>query len=124
LAIETPSLRVPQENEVSWVVRASHAGQYLLSVKGAGNAAQKTIVVAERGWERVAARVVTAGFWNQWAHPGEALLPRDGSIEWVEVNYPDRSLGLFGWKAHWLVFFFLLTCVLGFVGSKLLHVTV
>jgi len=42
----------------------------------------------------------------------------------VEVNYPDRSLRLFGWEAHWLLLFFVLTCVLGFVGSKLLRVTV
>jgi len=124
LAIETPSLRIPQEKEVSWVVRASQTGQYLLNVKGARSAAQTTIVVANRGWERVEPRIVTAGFWNQWAHPGEAFLPRDGLVEWVDVNYPDRSLALFGWKAHWLVLFFLLTCVLGFVGSKLLHVTV
>jgi hypothetical protein len=42
----------------------------------------------------------------------------------VDVDYPDRSLGLFGWKAHWLLLFFLLTCVLGFVGSKLLRVPI
>ena len=124
LAIETPSLRVPQEKEISWVVRASQAGHYLLRVKGTEGAAQKTIVVAERSWERAAPRVVTAGFWNQWAHPGEASLPRGGSVEWVDVNYPDRSLGLFGWEVHWLVLFFVLTCVLGFVGSKLLRVPI
>jgi hypothetical protein len=124
LAIETPSLRVPQTKEISWVVRASQPGQYLLNVTGAGSAAQKTIVVADRGWERVAPRVVTAGFWNHWVHPGEASLPQGGLVEWVEVNYPDRSLALFGWEAHWLVPFFVLTCVTGFVGSKLLRVTV
>jgi hypothetical protein len=124
LSIETPSLRVPQENEISWVVRAGQTGQYLLNLRGAGSAAQTTIVVAERGWERVAPRLVTAGFWNQWAHPGEASLPRGGSVEWVDVNYPDRSLGLFGWEVHWLVLFFVLTCVLGFVGSKLLRVPI
>jgi hypothetical protein len=124
LAIETPSLRVPQDKEISWVVRASQTGQYLLNVRGAGSAAQKKIVVADSGWERVAPRVVTAGFWNQWAYPGEALLPKGGMVEWVEVNYPGRSLGLFGWKAHWLILFFVLTCVLGFGGSKLLRVTV
>src|SRR4029434_628239 len=100
----------------------SEMGEYLLNVKGPGSAAQKTILVAEHGWARVAPRAVTAGFWNQWVHPGGALLPRGGSVEWVEVNYPERSLGLFGWKAHWLLLFFLLTCVLGFVGSKLLRV--
>jgi hypothetical protein len=124
LAIETPSLRVPKEKEISWVVRAGQAGQYLLNVKCSGSVAQKTIVVADGGWERIAPRLVTAGFWNQWAHPGEASLPKSGLIEWVEVNYPGRSLGLFGWKAHWLILFFVLTCVLGFVGSKLLRVTV
>ena len=123
LAIETPSLRIPQEKEISWVVRASQTGQYPLTVRGAGRAAQKTILVADGGWDRAAPRAVTAGFWNQWTHPGEALLPRDGAIEWVEVNYPDRSVALFGWQAHWLVLFFVLTCALGFVGSKLLRVT-
>ncbi|HEU0007155.1 MAG TPA: hypothetical protein VFS12_14315 [Terriglobia bacterium] len=124
LAIETPSLRIPQEKEISWVVRATQAGQYLLSVRGAGSPAQKTIVVVDGGWDRAARRVVTAGFWNQWTHPGEASLPQDGPFEWVEVNYPDRSLALFGWKTHWLVLFFVFTCAFGFVGSKLLRVTV
>ena len=124
LAIETPSLRVPQESEISWVVRPSQTGRYLLSLRGAGSVVQKTIVVANGGWERVAPRLVTAGFWNQWAHPGEASLPQGGLVEWVEVNYPDRSFGLFGWETHWLVLFFVFTCVLGFVGSKLLRVTV
>ena len=124
LAIETPSLRVPQDKEISWVVRAGQAGQYLLKVRRAGSVAQKTIVVADGGWERIAPRLVTAEFWNQWTHPGEASLPKGGLIESVEVNYPDRSLVLFGWKTHWLILFFVLTCVLGFVGSKLLRVTV
>ena len=124
LAIETPSLRVPQEKEISWVVRASQAGQYLLNVSGAGSRAQKTIIVADAEWERAAPRSATAGFWNQWVHPGEASLPQGGLVEWVEVNYPDRSVGLFGWEAHWLVLFFVLTCILGFVGSKLLRVAV
>jgi hypothetical protein len=124
LAIETPSLRVPQDKEISWVVRAGQAGQYLLKVRGAGSAAQKTIVVADGGWERIAPRLVTAGFWHQWTHPGEASLPKGGLIESVEVNYPDRSLVLFGWQTHWLILFFVLTCALGFVGSKLLRVTV
>jgi len=124
LAIETPSLRIPQEKEISWVVRPSRTGRYRLSVRGAGNTAQKTIVVSDGGWDRVAPRVVTAGFWNQWTHPGEASLPQDGPIEWVEVSYPGRSLALLGWETHWLVLFFVFACVLGFVGSKLLRVTV
>jgi hypothetical protein len=124
LAIETPSLRIPQEQEISWVVRASQTGQYPLSVRGAGSTAPKMIVVADGAWDRVAPRVVTAGFWNQWTHPGEASLPRYGPIEWVEVSYPDRSLALLGWETHWLVLFFLFTCVLGLAGSKLLRITV
>ena len=124
LAIETPSLRIPQEREISWVVRAGQAGQYSLSMKGAGGTAQKSVVVVDHGWQRVAPRLVTAKFWNQWAYPGEALLPRDGPFEWVEVGYPERSLALFGLETPWLVLFFVLTCMLGFVGSKLMRVTV
>jgi hypothetical protein len=124
LAIETPSLRIPQEKEISWVVRASQTGQYAVTVKSGERAALQTIVVADGGWDRVMPRVVTEGFWNQWAYPGGASLSRYGAIEWVDVDYPGRSFALFGWKTHWLVLFFLLTCVLGFVGSKLLRVPI
>jgi hypothetical protein len=124
LDIETPSLRVPQKKEISWVVRASQPGQYAFNIRNAGSAAQKTIVVAHGGWDRVTPRVVTSGFWNQFTHPGEASLPQNSQIEWVDVSYPDRLLTLFGLKAHWLVHFFVLTCLLGFVGSKLMRVTV
>jgi hypothetical protein len=123
LVIETPSLRRPKDMEISWVVRASQTGRYPLTVRGPGSAVQKMVVVSDRGWDRAAPRAVTAGFWNQWAYPGEASLPRTGLIEWVEMNYPERSVTLLGWETHWLVIFFLLTCVLGFAGSKLLRVT-
>lgn len=123
LTIETPSLRIPLEKEISWAVRPSQTGEYPLKVRGPGGAAEKMIVVSEGGWERAAPRRVTAGFWNQWTFPGEALLPRDGPIEWIEVGYPDRSLTMLGWEAHWLVIFFVLTCAFGFAGSKLLRVT-
>ena len=93
LAIETPSLRIPQEREISWVVRAGQAGQYSLSMKGAGGTAQKRVVVADNGWQRVAPRLVTAEFWHQWAYPGEASLPRDGPFEWVEVRLPRAIFG-------------------------------
>ena len=124
LTIETPSLRIPNEKEISWVVRASQKGQYTVSIRSGERAAQQTIVVTDGSWDRVMPRVVTEGFWNQWAYPGGASLPQYGTIEWVDVDYPDRSFALFGWKTHWLVLFFLLTCVLGFVGSKLLRVPI
>ena len=124
LTIETPALRIPQEYEVSWVVRANRAGRYLLTVTQNGGRAQKAIVVTDGSWERAVPRVVTSGFWNQWIHPGEALLPKAGPIEWIEVSYPDRSVAVLGWKTHWLVLFFVFSCVLGFMGSRLLRVTI
>ena len=124
LSIETPALRIPAENEISWVVRPKQTGLYTLLVRAAGAEVQKTIVVTNGRWDRVATLTVASGFWNHWTHPGEASLPRDSQIEWLEINYPDRTLSLFGWNTHWLVLFFLFTCVLGIGGSKLLRVTV
>src|SRR5262245_17419299 len=89
LSIETPALRIPAETEVSWVVRPKQTGLYTMLVKGAGAEVQKTIVVTDGRWDRVAPRTVRAGFWNHWTHPGEASLPGDSHIEWLEIDYPN-----------------------------------
>src|SRR5262245_11750703 len=52
LTIETPALRIPQDQEVSWAVRASSAGRYPLRLTHRGRDVQTTIVVNESGWER------------------------------------------------------------------------
>ncbi|MCI0717382.1 MAG: hypothetical protein L0338_00085 [Acidobacteria bacterium] len=123
VSVETAPLRLPDESEVSWAVRGREPGKHPLRIRSASVVAEKTLVISDDGWDRVAPRSVAAGFWNQWLYPGEAFLPPESMIERIEVGYPALPWRLLGWEAHWLLLFFLFSCGFGFVASRLLGVT-
>jgi hypothetical protein len=123
IARETPALRLPSTPEVSWAIRGKVAGTHSLVVQGPDWTYTKAVVVSE-GWARVWPQTVTSGFWNQFWNPGEAVLSPAGRVRQIAVNYPDRSIDVLGWKTHWLVVFFLASCLFGWIASRFMKVVI
>jgi uncharacterized membrane protein (DUF106 family) len=113
LVVETPPLRIPRENEVDWRIRANEPGEHTLRFTVDGNIFDKKITVTEGRLDRVN-RVVASGFWDSLLHPANESIGKSPMMEKVEVNYPSRSIEIFGWQLHWLVVFFVLSIVFGF----------
>ena len=124
IARETPPLRFPPTREVSWAIRGKEAGNHRLVVQGPDWTYTKTVVVSEGTWARVWPQTVTSGFWNQFWNPGEAVLSPAGRVRQIAVNYPDRSIDVLGWKTHWLVVFFLASCLFGWIASRFMKVVI
>ncbi len=115
LTVETPALRIEEEKEIDWRIRADAVGIHELKFTADGGTFTKTVAV---GLPLLKAKIVPlrvrSGGWDALNHPGEALLPSDQPVVSVEVAYPPARLSLFGWRMHWLVAYFLLSIVFGF----------
>jgi hypothetical protein len=114
VTVETPPLRIEEEHEVDWRIRAVAAGRHELRIRIGGAAAAKTVFVRERPPARIAPLSVRAGGLDELFHPGERALPRGSAIVSIEVTYPSARLSYFGWRMHWLAAFFLLSIAFGF----------
>src|ERR1035437_7045113 len=121
ITVVTPSVRLPDQHQVVWGVRATASGKdkLLLSLPGDGasdNAAQKSADVGP-GVYMVSDRRV-ASVWNLLIYPGEKLLPRNSVFRWIEVQYPDAEVNLFGFGIPWIVWFIIVSWITVFALRK------
>lgn len=113
VAVETPPLRIEEEGEVNWRIKAEASGRHLLIVGIGGKEISKLLVVGGPALSKVPASRVR-GFGDELLHPGEKSLPRDSPIKAVEILYPSPRLEFLGIRFHWLVAFFVLSAIFGF----------
>ena len=123
LVVETLPLRMPDTGEVAWRIRAQEPGVYRLPVDIGGHRVSKSVVVADT-LVRLSPRRAGTRFWDLVFNPGEQPLPEDAVVASIEVQYPTRSIALFGWELHWLVVFFVLSMVSGFALKGVLRVEI
>jgi hypothetical protein len=121
IAVETPSVRLPDQHQVVWGVRAIAPGKnnVSLTVPGDGeseSAAQKSVDVGT-GLHILSERRVSS-LWNWMLDPGEKLLPRDNAFRWIAIQYPDAEVNLFGFGIPWIVWFVLVSWITVFVLRK------
>jgi hypothetical protein len=123
VVIETPALRMEEGREVDWKLKATQEGRFDLTVRLAGQEFRKEVRITDH-LARVApsrrqANLLVAGFAE-----GEAPLPSGAPIESIDVRYPPRGFSLIGWQVPWLVPFFLLSLVSGYVLSRVFRIEI
>lgn len=121
LQVDSQPVSAPSCNEISWRIRAGAAGAEWADVTAGGQTQRKSIGVW-RALLAVSAQRNTGGFWNTLTSPREQPLPAGSSLERLAVTYPVRELRICGRAVNWLVAFFVLTMVFGFVLKKPLGV--
>jgi hypothetical protein len=119
-AVETPAVRLAEEHEVCWRVRVQRDLAGVLHVRAAGRAYDKRLVAAG-GLAYVSARRVNSRLKQLW-YAGESVLPGD-TVEWIEVDYPQAEIRVFGWKMHWPFWFFIVSMAGALMSRKRLGVT-
>ena len=121
IAVETPSVRLPDQHQVVWGVRATAPGKDNLSLSlpgssATGDAANKSVAVGA-GLYTLSDRRVSS-LWNWLIYPGEKLLPRNSEFRWIEIQYPDAEVNLFGFGIPWIVWFILVSWITVFALRK------
>ncbi len=121
ITVETPSVRLPDQHQVIWEVRANAPGNYNLSLSlpgsvAANNAAHKSVDIGP-GLNILPDRRVSS-LWNWLIHPGEKLLPRNSVFRWIEIQYPGAEVNLFGVGIPWIVWFIAVSWITAFALRK------
>lgn len=114
LAIETPPLRIEEQQEINWRLRAKEEGIHILAFKINGQSFTKKVAVAQKPLTRISPLKVQQNFIDELFNPGEAPLSKDLPVKSIEVKYPDKNMNLFGWHIHWIIVYFVLSIIIGF----------
>jgi hypothetical protein len=116
--VETPALRLEQEREINWRIRAQSPGRESLTIKVGGQDFAKTVSVSGKPLDRVSPRRVRRSLIDELFYPSEKPFPSSGSVRSIEVVYPGNKLNLLGVRLHWLVAYFILSIVFGFALKR------
>jgi len=113
VVVETPPLRIEEEGEVDWRIRAESPGLQRLTFNVGGADIVKSVSVGQAMPARVSP-LRARKFMDLFLYPGEKPLPNSSPVTKIEVVFPPQRLPLFRGSVHWLVAFFVLSLVFGF----------
>jgi hypothetical protein len=120
IAVETPSVRIPELRQVSWRIRVTSAASDSVILRGAGASFSKIVQTGETSGFVSERRVASLFAWLRY--PGESRLP-SGPLRWISVDYPSASIDIFGFGAHWLLWFLAVSVLTMLLAKKRFGVT-
>jgi hypothetical protein len=106
IVVETPAVRLLEQRQISWRIRAVAVVSSKLWIDVSDNLVDKAIEAG--GTQRLIASRRVRSSWEALWHPGESRIP-SGNVEWVEVGYPYATIEAFGIRMHWLIWFILIS---------------
>lgn len=123
LRTSAPAVHIPGERKVVWRMAAERAGQYDVQVATSGHAVSKRVVVGN-GLTRLSSVRLRGQFWERLLSSSESALPTASAIESIGVNYPAREIR-FAWLSwNWIVLFFVVSLIAGYVFKTALGIQV
>jgi hypothetical protein len=120
VAVETPAVRVLDQDQVSWRIRPRSAVSGLLRIRTDGGTVEKSIE-AGPGPRFVPGRKVSS-LWDAVWHPDEPRIAAP-QVEWVEIRYPDATVEWLGIRMHWLIWFIVISMLAALLLKKRFRVS-
>lgn len=123
LAVESYPVRIEQQQEVNWRIKALKPGRYDVTIKFDDRVVGKQLQVEGR-LNSLSPQVASNDFMTALLYPAESSIPGKSFAASIAVFYPKRDFDILGFKVHWLVAFFILSIVFGFAFKGFLGVEV
>ena len=114
LSIETPALRIPEQNQVDWRVRAIETGEHNLVLNVSGQEFQKKVIVGDKSLIQISPYVSTPGFWNVLLNPAQTPITKGSIVEKISVDYDRNSIDVYKWQLDWIIIILVLSIVFAF----------
>lgn len=122
--IETPPLRILEENEIDWRISPLQAGVHELEFSVAGEKIRKTLSVKSPPLSRISPVKFQRNFFDELINPTEAPIRKGLPIKSIEVLYPTKNMNVLGLGIHWLIVYFILTIIMGFSLKRVFKVEI
>jgi uncharacterized membrane protein (DUF106 family) len=124
IEIETPPLRIEDEAEIDWRVKAKETGFGQVTLVVGGKTIVKDVAVGAKPLAKISTIRVGRNILDQVFNPGERPLPSGSLIRSVELKYPAARMNFFGLHIHWLVIYFVLSIIFGFAFKGVFKVEI
>ena len=118
-----PAVHIPKDKEVVWRVAAEREGQYDITIAAAGQTVSKQVVVSP-GLARVSPVRLKDNFWERMFTSGEPALADNSPVQSIAINYPPREISFAWMEWNWIVLFFVVSLIAGFVFKSVLGIQV
>ena len=123
LVSSAPAVHIPTENTVLWRLEATRAGDYDVDLASGGQEAHKRVVVSS-ALERLSPVRLRGQVWERLFTSGEPALADGSLIQAISVDYPERNIELFGMEWNWIVLFFVVSLISGFIFKSVLGIKI
>jgi hypothetical protein len=121
LEVETQGVRIVELKEISWRVRGVSPGRFNLVVHHGEAAVTKKAAVGGR-LEGVSPLRTGAHWLTNLLYPDEAPILSSSAIESIEILYPELGISILGWHMNWMILFFVVSLVFGYMFKGVLGV--
>lgn len=122
--IDSPPVRIKEESEIDWRVLIQEKGVHELFININGKQITKKVVASSKSLNKISPLKVEGNFFNLLLHPGEPPLPKQIPLQSVEINYPPQGMNLWGWRIHWIIPYFVLSVLFGFIFKGVFKVEI
>lgn len=109
-----PAVRIPDDQEVVWRVKALAAGRGRILLRTGDRTLEKSVAVGGGPMTRVSTLASRGSIVDRILYPGELPLTSGTAVRSIEVLYPPNRLAVFGLGVHWLVAYLVLSIAFGF----------
>jgi hypothetical protein len=124
VTMTAPPVHAPATREVVWRLAASKGGAYEVKLAAGGQSVTKNVNVSA-DVVKVSPMRLRGHFWERLFDSAESALPDNSPIESIAVDYPERSIDLFGYyEINWIWLFFILSMIAGFIFKEILGIKV
>ena len=121
--VETPPMRIPEENRIYWRIRAVSKGDGELVFQYGQKVLRKQICVDSQR-KKISPKRIKASSVKSLLYPPEDPLSGKDFLQEIHLRFPHQSLTVFGMRIHWLVLFFVFSMMTGFVLKNIFRVEI
>jgi hypothetical protein len=123
LVSSAPPVHIAKEKLVVWRLEARQTGEYDVELEASGQTVNKHIVVSS-AMERVSPVKLRGSFWQRVLSSAEPALPESSVVQSISIDYPERNIPFLGIKWNWIVLFFVVSLVSGFIFKSALGIQI
>lgn len=123
LEASAPAVHVPEDKEVVWRVLAGREGQYDVHIAAAGQTLSKQVVVSP-GLARISPVRLQGNFWERMFTSGEPPLADNSPVQSIAISYAPRVISFAWMEWNWIVLFFVVSLIAGFIFKSALGIQV